>query len=126
MVAKICCKCGRCCVDFSVPKVGFYQMYSFLREYPYIYYSGMQRAGSLLVPVFRCENLIEKVGGVAAVAVCRDYINRPPFCKEFPRGKQSRPQGCGLKDFLHSLLLKLYECRICKCWNIVWRKIYRT
>jgi len=88
-----CNKCGKCCREFSIPRITFYQMGQLLKTYPFLHYSGdFIYIGTTPIPRFTCERL-KKVNGSYK---CASYNERPPFCKKFPEGNEERPEGCPL------------------------------
>lgn len=87
-----CRKCGDCCFDFSVFGVNLYNKDSFLKKYPFLYYSGLSGLEiDRPVPVFRCSRLVVTIDGSR---ICSDYENRPNFCRNHPSSERTRSVGC--------------------------------
>jgi len=96
-----CKKCGNCCVDFSVSGIGLYQMRDFLKEHPFLSYSGLSGLEiDKPVPKFKCSRLITLDNGLR---VCSDYDNRPDFCRNHPSSEMTKFVGCTAEIVLERL-----------------------
>jgi len=88
-----CLRCGKCCIGISIPDVNYYNIRSFLKNYPFfVHVRSRYGFGGDLVPVFNCLRLV-KQGNIFA---CSEYSLRPDFCREFPEVGQVVPSTCFL------------------------------
>lgn len=87
----VCSRCGKCCREFSVPGVTYYNYRKFLKKYPFLVHVGPRWGiDAKMVPSFDCTHLLEDGDRFK----CADYANRPNFCREFPEILSFRPENC--------------------------------
>jgi len=88
-----CGRCGKCCIEISIPGVDYNNMRSFLKAHPFLIHVG-PRWGYFgkMVPMFNCL-MLAKQGNVFS---CLEYDLRPDFCKEFPEAGQPVPSTCSV------------------------------